>query len=112
MTTWTPAAHDELQRQLTSIYDRLARTGNGDGLDAHEVVEDLRRHVDQEFATNRVNVVTADDVKRVLTRIGLPEVGTDDQPATPPRQDTPPNAMTDLAAAVEPPRHVRTIPTN
>ena len=75
MTTWTPAAREELERQLERVRGQLgggAAEGGGAVLvDAAEVVDDLRRHVDEEFGKRRVSVVTADEVRRVLAQIGV-----------------------------------------
>ncbi len=69
MTTWTEAARDELQRYFDGIRPALAASG----ADANEVIEDLRRHLDAEIVAANLTVVTEQDVKRVLTRIGAPE---------------------------------------
>lgn len=69
MTEWTPSAQAALEAHFQSIRRPLEASG----ADASEVIEDLRRHLDQEILTERLKVVTEDDVRRLLQRIGGPE---------------------------------------
>lgn len=63
---WTTAANEELDRHLES-----ARSGlEGSGADPAEVIEDLRRHVQEEARILKLSVVTDQDVRRILTRLG------------------------------------------
>ncbi|MDP3543447.1 MAG: VIT domain-containing protein [Elusimicrobiota bacterium] len=63
---WTAAAKDELDRHMES-----ARSGlEGSGADPAEVVEDLRRHVQEEALISKLSVVTDHDVRRILARLG------------------------------------------
>ena len=75
MTTWTDSARAALEDYLT----RLRATIAASGADPVEVTDDLRRHVAEEAAASKLEVVTAEDVSRILARIG-PAV----TPATPP----------------------------
>lgn len=68
MTTWTKAATDELESYFTLLRPSLL----ADGADPAEVIEDLRRHVQQEARAGGFEVVTEADVRRLLSRIGAP----------------------------------------
>ena len=79
MSQWTDAALTELERYFTRVRPTLAASG----ADADEVIEDLRRHLDIEVQTAKLAVVTEEDVRRLLARIGAP------QPAEQPIHSTP-----------------------
>lgn len=68
MSTWTEAA----QAALEQYFERIRPDLVASGADPAEVIDDLRRHVQQEVATARLTVVTAKDVERLLARIGAP----------------------------------------
>jgi hypothetical protein len=68
MSQWTDAARRELERYFTGVRPSLAASG----ADADEVIEDLRRHLDAEVHSAKLKVVTEEDVRRLLTRIGAP----------------------------------------
>lgn len=76
MITWTPAARAEWERFVARPRPNLATSG----ADALEVLEDLRRHVEHEAATEGLQTLTAGDVRRLLTRLGpvepAPEITT------------------------------------
>lgn len=76
MTTWTDSAKSRLEEFL----DRLRASLHASGADPGEVTEDMRRHISEEVVASRLEVVTADDVDRILKRIGAPEP----TPARPP----------------------------
>lgn len=69
MSTWTTAARAELDR----YFSRLAPTLKTSGADPAEVLEDLRQHLQREADAARLEVVTEDDVRRLLARIGAPQ---------------------------------------
>ena len=68
MTTWTETARQELESYFARIRPSLQATG----ADADEVIEDLRRHLEAEVVAARLGVVTEEDVRRLLARIGAP----------------------------------------
>lgn len=68
MNAWTSAARDELNRFLSAIRQPLEHAG----ADAGEVIEDIRRHIDEEIATAQLGVVTVTELKPMLARIGEP----------------------------------------
>jgi hypothetical protein len=68
MNTWTLAAQDELNRFLSRIRQPLEQAG----ADAAEVIDDIRRHIDEEIAAARLRVVTVSELKPMLARIGEP----------------------------------------
>lgn len=80
MTQWTHSARAEME----GYFARLRASLTASGADAEEVVEDLRRHLEVEAAGLNLTVVTEDDVRRLLARIGAPEVN-----APPPPAETP-----------------------
>src|SRR5512133_3053553 len=69
MSRWTDAAKMRLEQYFTNLRGSLATAG----VDAEEVVEDLRRHVEEEVAARKLTVVTQQDAEQILTRIGAPE---------------------------------------
>src|SRR5580765_951397 len=71
MTQWTNSARKTLEDYLAQVSGSLARTG----VDAAEVTEDLRRHLDEEIAAAKLSVVTEEDLRRILARVGPPEFG-------------------------------------
>jgi hypothetical protein len=85
MTTWTHAAKAELENYFNRIRPGLATSG----ADPAEVIEDLRRHLDAEVVAARLSVVTEQDVRRLLARVGAPD---DPQPTSPPPVPAPPPA--------------------
>lgn len=80
MTTWTAGAKDELEQYFGRTRASLAATG----ADAEEVIDDLRRHVEAEAAAARLNIVTEDDVRQLLARLGTPESALATDAKTPP----------------------------
>jgi hypothetical protein len=69
MTTWTNSAKDRLEDYL----NRVRSTLHASGADPAEVTEDMRRHISEEVTASKLEVVTTDDVDRILQRIGAPE---------------------------------------
>ncbi|MBX3745553.1 MAG: hypothetical protein KF833_09620 [Verrucomicrobiae bacterium] len=69
MSEWTHAGRGELQRYL----DEARRSLNLPEAEADEVLDDLRRHVEEDVAGAGLKVVTGDDVRRITARIGLPD---------------------------------------
>ncbi|MBI4325385.1 MAG: hypothetical protein HY674_08990 [Chloroflexi bacterium] len=70
MTPWTAAAKEELERYFKQVRVSVAASG----ADAAEVIEDLRRHLDEEAVAARLVMVTEEDARRQLARIGTPEL--------------------------------------
>ncbi len=75
MSQWTQKASDAWRQYVQEVRDRLRATQ--DESDAQEVVDDLRRHVEAELASAGSQVVTEEELKRVLARIGMPESDTE-----------------------------------
>lgn len=65
MSDWTDSAKRALEEHLDRSRARFA----AQGAEAEEVVEDIRRHVEEELNASRLGVVTEADVKRVLAAI-------------------------------------------
>lgn len=78
MTPWTDSAQRELEAHLNRIRPALETSA----ADAAEVMEDLRRHLDVEIQSSQLAIVTDQDVRRLLARLGSPE----------PTMASPPNA--------------------
>lgn len=66
MIEWTPSAKEELDRYVSRVRGRLEASG----ADAAEVVEDLKRHIDEEAAAARLSAVTEEKVRGILARMG------------------------------------------
>ena len=92
MTEWTDAAKEQWRQYCDDIRRRLADSD----ADAQEVIEDVRRHVEQELAAGNAKIVTADDVRRITARIGLPE--TDAQSGSRPGAGTTPAGAANATA--------------
>jgi hypothetical protein len=69
MCEWTKSARAELARYFVGVRGALAESG----ADAEEVVGDLGRHIDEEIAAERLAVVTEEDVRRIVARVGPPD---------------------------------------
>jgi len=68
MTQWTETARRSLDEYCARSKAALA----GTGADADEVIDDLRRHVDEEIRAAGLTVVTEGDLRRILHRVGEP----------------------------------------
>lgn len=68
MIEWTESA----KRLLNEYCARSKTVLAGGGADPEEVSEDLRRHVEEDVRAARLSVVTEEDVRRILARIGDP----------------------------------------
>jgi hypothetical protein len=68
MIQWTDTARRTLEDYCTRSRAALA----GTGADGDEVIDDLRRHVDEELRAAGLTVVTEDDIRRILNRVGEP----------------------------------------
>ncbi|MCG3206179.1 MAG: hypothetical protein KCHDKBKB_02908 [Elusimicrobia bacterium] len=72
---WTKSAKEELEKYLEHIRSNAQLSG----ADPIEVTEDIKRHIDEELSAMKLDVVTADDLKHVLSKMGLPEDGPQDR---------------------------------
>ncbi len=70
MNQWTEAANKEWERYCNKVRALLGKTE----ADPNEVIEDMRRHIEDEFATAGTKVVTEHDIRRIVNRIGLPDI--------------------------------------
>jgi hypothetical protein len=84
MNQWTDAAKQELENYFT----RVRPTLRASGADADEVIEDLRGHLDAELSAAKLSIVTEEDVRRLLARIGAPQPSVT-EPAAAPKESTP-----------------------
>jgi hypothetical protein len=80
MNQWTDAA----KRELEEYFNRVRPSLGASGADPDEVIEDLRRHLATEVQSAKLTVVTEEDVRRLLARIGAPQP-TGPDPAIPPK---------------------------
>ena len=68
MITWTYAA-----KEVLASYCRRTRENlRGSGADPDEVIDDLRRHVDEEILAAKLTLVTEEEIRRILGRVGDP----------------------------------------
>jgi hypothetical protein len=81
MITWT----DTARRSLEEYCQRTRKNLRGSGADIEEVVDDLRRHVEEEIRAAKLSVVTEEDVRRILARVGEPVVDASSTATTPKR---------------------------
>src|SRR4029434_6359203 len=68
MTNWTYSARKEWEHYWTRVRDSVSSSG----ADTTEVMDDIKRHIDSEAMTAQLNIVTGDDVRRILGQIGEP----------------------------------------
>jgi len=66
MIKWTDAAKDELENHFSKIRSDIESSG----ADADEVVSDIRTHIDNEITSSGLELVNADDIKRILNQFG------------------------------------------
>jgi hypothetical protein len=68
MIPWTETA-----AKIWEDFCRRTRENlRGSGADADEVVDDLRRHVEEEIRASKLSVVTEEDMRQILARVGEP----------------------------------------
>src|SRR5262245_42945718 len=68
MSQWSNPARSRLEDYLLKVRPALAASG----ADAEQVVEDLRRHLEEEIHRQQLPIVTEQDVDRMLADIGAP----------------------------------------
>ena len=76
MIAWT----DTAERALENYCQRTRENLRNSGADPEEVVDDLRRHIEEEIRGEKLSVVTEEDVRRILARVGEPAPATDGPP--------------------------------
>lgn len=91
MIQWTETA----KRTLDDYCVRSKAVLAGSGVDAEEVSDDLRRHVEEEVRTARLSVVSEDDVRRILARVGEPGTPVEERSCKPATTLPPPGTQTD-----------------
>jgi len=84
MSEWTESAKVELEAYLKRV-----RAAAGNGADAVEVADDFRNHVHEEIAASGIKIVTEVDVRRITSRLGLPENENPPQAQSAPGPQTP-----------------------
>ena len=84
MSEWTEAARRALEDYCARSRQALA----GSGADADEVIEDLRRHVNEEITKANLSVVTEEDMRRILAHVGEPKVVRETPVSSTPRFST------------------------
>ncbi len=70
MIEWTDSAEKELRNYLEGLRTRPETPG----VDSNEVAEDIRRHVEAEIAEAGLSMVTAEDIRRIFSRMGMPDM--------------------------------------
>lgn len=68
MTPWTETA----AKAWEDFSRRTRENLRGSGADTDEVVDDLRRHVEEEIRASKLSIVTEEDMRRILSRVGEP----------------------------------------
>jgi len=68
MPEWTEPAREAVRRYFIQVRASLAKSDS----DPDEVVGDLGRHIDEEIAAAKLSIVTEEDARRILARIGAP----------------------------------------
>ncbi len=65
MTEWT----SEAKRERDAFLTRQREAFTGSDIDADEVIDDIRRHIDEEL--KGLEIITQEDVKRVIRHLGV-----------------------------------------
>jgi hypothetical protein len=82
---WTITGKEELERYLGKMRMSLEASG----ADANEVADDIRRHVEEELAGENLEIVSQQDVARILAKMGPAEHGEQKkEEGTPERSET------------------------
>ncbi|MES1180511.1 MAG: hypothetical protein ABUL66_01470, partial [Verrucomicrobiota bacterium] len=68
MTPWTETA----AKVWEDFCRRTRENLRGSGADTDEVVDDLRRHVEEEVRALKLSIVTEEDMRRILSHVGEP----------------------------------------
>jgi len=68
---WTTAAESELSR----YFDHLRQTLGPTGADTVEVLDDIKRHIEEEARSKRLGVITRHDLRKIIHGIGEPGWG-------------------------------------
>src|SRR5687768_196526 len=89
MTSWTTPAKEEVDSYLNNVRASIGTSG----ADASEVIDDLKRHIEEEIHSAQLETVTRDDVRRIVHRLGVPDTGGEGGVAlAPPPPKVPPTA--------------------
>ena len=76
MIPWTETA----AKRWEDFCRRTRENLRGSGADADEVVDDLRRHVEEEIRATKLSIVTEEDMRRILARVGEPAAANTELP--------------------------------
>jgi hypothetical protein len=76
MIPWTETA----AKVWEDFCRRTRENLRGSGADTDEVVDDLRRHVEEEVRALKLSIVTEEDMRRILSRVGEPAAVETEQP--------------------------------
>jgi len=69
MQEWTDTAKEKLENYLKTARASLESSG----ADANEVIEDLRRHIDEEIIAANLQIVTKENVEKVIANLKIAE---------------------------------------
>jgi len=69
MQEWTDKAKERLRNYLENARVNLESSG----ADANEVIEDLRRHIDEEIIAANLQIVTKEDIEKVISNLKIAE---------------------------------------
>jgi len=75
MQEWTDVAKEKLQNYLENVRTNLERSG----ADADEVIEDFKRHIDEEIIALKIQIVTKENVEKVIANLKVPEPEIDEE---------------------------------
>lgn len=88
MVEWTQSAREALNHYL----DRMRTSASQSGADPEEVIDDLKRHIDEDVASAGLAIVTQNDLDRILSRMGSPPIEEAIQPGPNPNAEPAPEA--------------------
>ena len=86
MQEWT----DKAEKRLESYLETARVNLESSGADADEVIEDLRRHIEEEVLTARIEIVTKGEVEKIIAglKINEPEAKTSQKESSSPSKKT------------------------
>ncbi|HOO56169.1 MAG TPA: VIT domain-containing protein [bacterium] len=77
MAEWTESA----KKQFEAYLEQLKNSLDPEQIDINEVIDDIRRHVDEEINEKEIDIVAEDDIKIIINRLGPPrEIETEKNP--------------------------------
>lgn len=96
MIQWTESA----QQAFAAYSQRIRQTFANSDVDAEEVIDDVRRHIETDAQASQLSTITEQDVQRILARFG--DFSTPEKSSTPPASASAPKTLIPESTARKP----------